>query len=248
MQSDRSAWFKARGFSRCKPTEPPSEGPLRLVLLGPPGVGKGTQAQLLREATSHCHLSTGDLFRAAKCERNPSPALKQALEAMRRGELVPDELVVSMVRERAGCLHCCGGFLLDGFPHTVAQAKALEELLTKQRVSLDGVLSYELPIEMIVDRLGGRRTCEACKSVYHVTAQPPRAGGICDRCGGSLILREDDRPESIRLRMRAFEVSTRPLKDFYVRRGLLLEITATGSPGEILDRTVHALNERRVMV
>jgi adenylate kinase len=247
MQSDRSAWFKARGFSRCMPAEPPADGPCRLVLLGPPGVGKGTQAQLLHEALGACHLSTGDLFRAARCERNPSPALKQAHEAMRRGELVPDELVVSMMRERARCLHCCGGFLLDGYPRTVAQAEALEEMLAEKQVSLDGVLSYVLPVEQIVERLGGRRTCEACKSVYHVAAQPPRTNGVCDRCGGSLLLREDDRPESIRVRMRAYDVSTRPLKDFYERRGLLLEVPAEGTPGEILDRAMLALNGRRVM-
>ena len=248
MQSDRSAWFQARGFSRCKPRESPADGPCRMVLLGPPGVGKGTQAQLLREALGTCHLSTGDLFRAAKCERNPSPALKQALEAMRRGELVPDDLVVTMVRERAGCLHCCGGFLLDGFPRTVAQAEALDDLLTELGVSLDAVLSYVLPVEQIVDRLGGRRTCEQCKSVFHITAQPPRVAGICDRCGGILVLREDDRPDSIRVRMRAYDASTRPLKDFYDRKGLLLEIPATGTPGEILGRAMRALNERKVMV
>jgi len=227
--------------------EPTGDGPSRMVLLGPPGVGKGTQAQLLRKALGTCHLSTGDLFRAAKCERNPSPALKEALEAMRRGELVPDELVVSMVRERAGCLHCCGGFLLDGFPRTVAQAEALDELLTEQGVSLDAVLSYELPVDQIVDRLGGRRTCEECKSVFHLTAQPPRVEGVCDRCGGTLVLREDDRPESIRVRMSAYETSTRPLKDYYERRGLLLEIPATGAPGEILGRAMRALNGRKVM-
>jgi len=219
-----------------------------MVLLGPPGVGKGTQAQLLREALGTCHLSTGDLLRAAKCERNPSPALKQALEAMRLGELVPDELVVTMVRERAGCLHCCGGFLLDGFPRTLAQAEALDDLLTELGVSLDAVLSYVLPVEQIVDRLGGRRTCEKCKSVFHITAQPPRVGGICDRCGGILVLREDDRPDSIRVRMRAYDASTRPLRVFYDRKGLLFEIPATGTPGEILGRAIRALNERKVMV
>ena len=202
-----------------------------MVLLGPPGVGKGTQAQLLREALGTCHLSTGDLFRAAKCERNPSPALKQALEAMRRGELVPDDLVVTMVRERAGCLHCCGGFLLDGFPRTVAQAEALDDLLTELGVSLDAVLSYVLPVEQIVDRLGGRRTCEQCKSVFHITAQPPRVAGICDRCGGILVLREDDRPDSIRVRMRAYDASTRPLKDFYDRKGLLARDPGHGHSG-----------------
>jgi adenylate kinase len=203
---------------------------------------------LLREALGACHLSTGDLFRAARCERNPSPALNLALEAMRRGELVPDDLVVSMVRERAGCMQCCGGFLLDGFPRTVAQAEALDDVLAERGVSLDGVLSYGLTIEQIVERLCGRRTCEDCRSVYHVTTQPPKEAGVCDRCGGILVLRDDDRPEAIRVRMKAYETSTRPLKDYYDRKGLLLEIPAAGTPAEILDRSLRALNGRKVMV
>ncbi|HWT83956.1 MAG TPA: nucleoside monophosphate kinase, partial [Candidatus Methylomirabilis sp.] len=121
MQIDRTAWFRGEGFSQCEPTESPRKGPYRLVLLGPPGVGKGTQAQLLYESLGSCQLSTGDLFRAAQCKYGPSPALKSALAAMWQGELVSDSLVVSMVRERAGCLRCRGGFLLDGFPRTVPQ-------------------------------------------------------------------------------------------------------------------------------
>ena len=144
----------------------------RLVLLGPPGVGKGTQGQLLYEALGSCHLSTGDLFRAAQCQLEPSPALKSALEAVRRGELVSDTLVVSMVRERAGCLRCRGGFLLDGFPRTVAQAIALDTSSADQCVTLDAVLSYELPLDEIVNRLSGRRTCGGCKVVYHIMAAP----------------------------------------------------------------------------
>jgi adenylate kinase len=211
------------------------------VLLGPPGVGKGTQAGLLCRALGTCHLSTGDLFRAAQCGAEPSPALRTALAAMRRGELVPDEVVVSMVRERAGCLRCRGGFLLDGFPRTAAQAGALDRLLTEQGVRLDAVVSYELPLEEVVARLGGRRTCPGCKAVYHVTARPPRAEGACDQCGGRLVQRDDDRPESIRVRMRAYEVSTRPLAAYYARAGELVHVRASGTPEEILRRTLEAL-------
>jgi adenylate kinase len=164
---------------------------------------------------------------------------------MRRGELVPDTLVVSMVRERAGCLRCRGGFLLDGFPRTVARAVALDALLDDQGVTLDAVLCYELPLDEILNRLSGRRTCDGCRAVYHISASPPRAGVACDRCGGRLIRREDDRPESIRMRMRAYEESTRPLLDYYQGRGKLLTIPARGTPAEILECSLNTLGDRR---
>jgi adenylate kinase len=214
---DRTAWLHDRN-TRCEDLPPPRDRPYRLILLGPPGVGKGTQAELLWQALGTCHLSTGDVFRAAQCQTELTPALKAALEAMRRGDLVPDAVVVSLVRERAGCLRCRGGFLLDGFPRTLAQAEALEALLTELGVSLDAVLNYHLPVETIVTRLSGRRTCTGCKAVYHVATRPPRIPGICDNCGGELLQREDDRPESIRVRMRAYEECTRPLADYYERQ------------------------------
>ncbi len=242
---DRAAWFEG-GDVQCDNPPPPRERAYRLVLLGPPGVGKGTQAELLCKTLGTCHLSTGDVFRAAQCKNEHSPALRAALEAMRRGELVSDSLVVSMVSERSGCLSCGGGFLLDGFPRTVAQAEALDELLEQQGVRLDAVLSYELPLAQIVDRLSGRRTCSKCKAVFHVTARPPQREGICDLCGGALIQREDDRPESIRVRMQAYEESTRPLSDYYNQTGRLVPISADGTPETILDRSVAALQERAV--
>jgi adenylate kinase len=245
VQTDRTAWFKGGGFSGCEPTEAPRGSPYRLVLLGPPGAGKGTQAQLLYEALGTCHLSTGDLFRAARCGPDPSPALRSSLDAMRRGELVADDLVVAMVRERAGCLRCRGGLLLDGFPRTAAQAEALDALLIDVGVRLDAVLSYEVSLEEVVDRVGGRRTCSGCQAVYHVTARPPRVGGVCDRCGGRLVRREDDCPESVRVRLRAYEEGTAPLADYYRRDGRLLTIPATGAPAEILDRSLDALRAHR---
>ena len=164
---------------------------------------------------------------------------------MWRGELVSDSLVVSMVRERAGCLRCRGGFLLDGFPRTVAQAIALDTFLADQCVTLDAVLSYELALDEIVNRLSGRRTCDGCRAVYHISARPPRGREVCDRCGGRLVQREDDRPDSIRVRMRAYEVSTRPLMDYYQGRGKLLTIPARGTPGEILERSLNSLGDLR---
>jgi adenylate kinase len=243
---DRAAWLKGGG-ARCQTKPPGVTRPYRLVLLGAPGIGKGTQAELLSERFGACQLSTGDVFRAAKsssaCEC--SPALGAALGFMQQGELVPDETVLSIVRERAKCLRCCGGFLLDGFPRTVAQAEALEELLTAESVALDAVVSYELPIERIVTRLAGRRTCPQCQAVFHVESLPPRIVGICDRCGEMLRQREDDRPESVRVRMQAYERSTVPLIDFYQERGLLISISAEGPPERTLEHTVEALERRQ---
>ena len=156
---------------------------------------------------------------------------------MKRGELVPDETVLGLIGERLRCLHCSGGFLLDGFPRTVAQAKALDELLKNEKVPLTAVFDYELPLDKIVARLAGRRVCTRCKAVFHVATLPPQVEGICDECGGALIQREDDRPESVHVRMQAYEQSTRPLIEYYQQRGLLVSISAEGSPEEIYRRT-----------
>jgi len=243
--NDRAAWLTG-GTAQC--SAPPADlvRPWRLILLGAPGVGKGTQAELLHERLGACHLSTGDVFRAAKAlsPAERTPALNEALEYMRRGELVPDATVLAMVRERKDCLRCRGGFLLDGFPRTVAQAEALTRLLAEEQMTLDGVINYELPLEAIVERLSGRRTCAQCKAVYHVTTRPPRVPGVCDHCGGPLFQREDDRPEAIRVRMETYQKNTAPLTDYYHRLGLLVPVSAEGSPEEIFARTLVALNHR----
>ena len=160
---------------------------------------------------------------------------------MRKGELVPDGTVLALVAERLNCLKCEGGFLLDGFPRTVAQAEALEQLMQGKGLKLDAVLSYDLLLERIVSRLGGRRTCSECKAVFHVDARPPKVPGVCDNCGGSLFQREDDRPESIRVRMAAYEHSTMPLFEFYAARKLLVPVSAEGAPEEIFKRTLSLL-------
>jgi adenylate kinase len=161
---------------------------------------------------------------------------------MRRGDLVPDQTVLDLVSERTGCIRCHGGFLLDGFPRTVAQAESFARIMSQQQIQLDAVLNYDLPIEKVVARLSGRRTCPGCKAVFHVTARPPRVAGICDHCGTKLQQREDDRPEAIRVRMEVYESSTKPLTDYYQQRGLLVTIEAEGTPEEIYQRTLGALD------
>ncbi len=244
-KNDRAAWLQGPGAS-CSVPPQPRKHPRRFILLGAPGVGKGTQAELLSERLGPCQLSTGDVFRAAKSRDTSknSPALKSALEAMAKGELVSDETVVDMVRERTRCLKCKGGFLLDGFPRTVKQAEALTDILEREHIDLDGVLSYELPLDTIVARLSGRRTCQACKAVYHVKSRPPKVEGVCDACAGKLVQREDDRPESVKVRMGAYESSTAPLAEYYRKRKLLVSVSAEGSPEEIYRRTMQTLEAK----
>lgn len=244
QKNDRASWLKGGQATCSAPPEASPEKIWRLVLLGAPGVGKGTQAELLSEQLGACHLSTGDVFRAAKNLTNGerTPALDRALSYMRRGELVPDDIVLDMVAERVRCLRCCGGFLLDGFPRTVAQAEALEKLLRAEKLALTAVLNYELPVEEIIERIGGRRTCAGCKAVFHIKALPPRVAGICDHCGGKLIQREDDQPEAVRVRLAAYESSTRPLIEFYQKRHLLVSIAAEATPAETLRRTLTMLH------
>jgi adenylate kinase len=167
---------------------------------------------------------------------------------MNTGGLVPDDLVVKMVAERLRKPDCQKGFILDGFPRTLAQAESLNQLLDTEGIWLSAVLSYELSASEIVARLGGRRTCEKCKAVYHVTERPPKSEGRCDRCDGKLFQREDDRPESIKVRLETYERSTAPLIELYKKLGLLVQVPATGSPDEIFDRTVGEMESRRILV
>jgi adenylate kinase len=167
--------------------------------------------------------------------------MREALAFMAEGKLVPDTTVWNVVRERSTCLHCGGGFLLDGFPRMLAQAEALHDLLQKEAIALSGVLSYEMPLEEIVARLSGRRTCQQCNAVFHVVHQPPLAEGVCNRCGGSLSQRHDDRAESIKVRMKAYQDSTAPLIEFYDARRLLVRVPASGSPAQILEHSLTLL-------
>ena len=238
---DRTAWLQG-GDAVCLQPPPEVHRTWRLILLGPPGAGKGTQAERLSRVLGACPLSTGDVFRAARGHvLQPGSALAEAQRHMERGQLVPDETVLGIIRERNRCLHCKGGFMLDGFPRTLAQARALDGFLATEKLKLDVVVSYEVPEEALVARLSGRRVCPRCKAVFHVEKHPSRISGICDHCGGELIQRADDHVEPIKVRLAAYLAETKPLADYYRRQGLLVAVSADGEPGEVLARTLDAL-------
>jgi adenylate kinase len=246
FRTDQNRLHKGDEIQSRLPTEPPVR-PYRLVLLGAPGAGKGTQAELLSARFGARHVSTGDIFRSAKTlsDSERTPSMNRALEYMQRGELVPDDIMLGLLVERSGRLRAENGFLLDGFPRTVAQAEELERCLARNDIQLEAALNYELPLAKIIVRLGGRRVCPNCKAVYQIEARPPKVSGICDFCGSRLFQREDDRPESIRVRMDAYKKSTTSLTRFYRRKGLLVNISAEGTPEEIFERTILALQQRR---
>lgn len=213
----------------------------RVVLLGPPGAGKGTQAKLLEEKFAAPQISTGDILRKAVAEQGDLG--KQTSEYIRRGELVPDQLIIDLVAERLKEKDCEKGFVLDGFPRTIAQAQGLEEILKKIGLALTCVLSVQVPHELIVERLSGRRTCKGCGALYHVVFDPPKAAGTCNRCGGELFQRDDDRAETIRNRLRVYDNQTAPLVSYYRERGLLKSIDGVGKVEDIGKRMIQALGD-----
>lgn len=195
---------------------------LNLILMGLPGAGKGTQAEKINEKYNIPHISTGDMFRLAIKEGTDLG--KKAKEYMDQGELVPDEVTIGIVRERLSKDDCRNGFLLDGFPRTIAQADALQELLTDMEQSIDYVLHVDVPEEKLVERLTGRRICPTCGATYHVMYNPPQQEGICDKDGSQLIQRDDDKPKTVKKRLSVNIEQTKPLLDFYQEKGYLLTV------------------------
>lgn len=212
---------------------------MRLVLVGPPGAGKGTQAEFIAERFAIPKISTGDIFRANVSGGTDLGTL--AKKYMDAGDLVPDELTIAMVRDRLGDPDAAAGFLLDGFPRNVAQAYELDGMLNDNGVALGVVLELEVEHDEVVRRLSGRRTCVNCKHVHHVEFDPPRVAGVCDKCGGELQLREDDKPETVRHRLDVYAEQTAPLIEFYSTRGQLVGIDALGPVEQVTERAITAL-------
>jgi len=212
-----------------------------IILLGPPGSGKGTQAQKMVERYHIPQISTGDMLRGAVKEQTPLGV--EAKRYMDQGKLVPDEVVVGIVRERLKESDCKGGFILDGFPRTVPQAEALDSTLGEMKREINHVVSIEVPNEELVKRLTGRRTCRSCGAMYHLMFDPPRQEGVCDKCGGELYQRDDDQEETIRARLQVYEEQTTPLIAYYRGKGLLRAIDGVGAIEEIFRNIVQTIEE-----
>lgn len=212
---------------------------MRLVFLGAPGAGKGTQADLIGSRFHHPKISTGDILREAV--RNQTPLGLQAKACMDRGKLVSDEIVVGIVRDKLAEPGCANGFLLDGFPRTVAQAEALAEMLKTRGQPLNRVINVLVPRQEVVRRLTGRRSCPKCQAVFHVEFAPPQRGGICDRCGGELIQRSDDQEDTVEARLSVYEEQTAPLIAYYREANLLSELNGSGPVEEVHQRLVSLL-------
>jgi adenylate kinase len=204
---------------------------MKLILLGAPGAGKGTQAEILKETLGIPTISTGNILRAAI--KNGTPVGLKAKEYMDAGHLVPDDVIIGVINERLQEADCANGFILDGVPRTIAQAEALE----KAGISFDAVVAIEVPDEKIVQRMSGRRVCETCGRSYHIVSVPSKVDGVCDSCGGRLVQRKDDKPETVLDRLSVYHKETEPLKGFYEARGILK--TVPDQP--TLDETTQAI-------
>ncbi|WP_416972374.1 adenylate kinase [Streptomyces sp. 4F14] len=213
---------------------------MRIVLVGPPGAGKGTQAAFLAKNLSIPHISTGDLFRANISRQTDLGKLAKSY--MDAGNLVPDEVTIGMAKDRMEQPDAEGGFLLDGFPRNVSQAESLDEMLRTESMKLDAVLDLEVPEEEVVKRIAGRRICrEDSSHVFHVTYSPPKRDGVCDVCGGELYQRDDDSEDTVRKRLEVYHTQTEPIIDYYKTQGLVVTISALGKVDEVTARAMEAL-------
>jgi len=215
---------------------------MRIVLLGPPGGGKGTQAQKLIDKYKISQVSTGDLFRAAV--KNQTALGKKAKEYMDKGQLVPDEVVIGMVKERLTRPDTQKGFILDGFPRTLPQAEALDKMLPELKMKLDAVVEIEVADQVVVERLCGRRTCTKCGAMYHVKFNPPKSDLKCDKCGGDLYQRDDDNEKTIQARLSVYHNQTAPLVGYYQKKGIFKKVAGTGDINEIFNGIVRALGAK----
>lgn len=208
---------------------------MKLILLGAPGAGKGTQAERLCQELNIPTISTGNILRAAIKQGTPTGMKAEAF--MKEGKLVPDDVIIGIITERVAEEDCRNGYILDGVPRTIAQAEAMETA----GIVFDDVVSIEISDETIMDRMSGRRVCEHCGATYHLVAVPPKASGVCDKCGGKLIQRHDDEPETVKARLAVYHKETEPLKDFYAKRGLLRSVENQPSLEETSQAILHAL-------
>ncbi|MFF8866550.1 adenylate kinase [Streptomyces sp. NPDC015139] len=217
---------------------------MRIVLVGPPGAGKGTQAVRLAEKLAVPHISTGDLFRANISRQTELGKLAKSY--MDAGNLVPDEVTIAMAKDRMEQPDAENGFLLDGFPRNVSQAEALDQLLESEGITLDAVLDLEVPEDEVVKRIAGRRICRNDSShVFHVTYSPPKQKGVCDVCGGELYQRDDDSEETVRKRLEVYHTQTEPIIDYYKAQGLVVTISSLGPVDEITQRALEALKREK---
>ena len=208
---------------------------MKLILLGAPGAGKGTQADILCKELDIPTISTGNILRTAI--KNGTPTGMKAKAYMDEGKLVPDDVIIGIITERVAEEDCKNGYILDGVPRTIAQAEALE----KAGIVFDDVVSIEISDEVIMERMSGRRVCEHCGASYHLVAVPPKREGICDKCGGKLVQRKDDAPETVKARLEVYHKETEPLKDFYAKRGLLKSVENQATVAETSQVILRAL-------
>ena len=214
---------------------------MKIIMLGAPGAGKGTQAKMIAAKYNNPHISTGDIFRANI--KNGTELGAKAKEYMDKGLLVPDELVVDLVIDRFKEPDCENGYVLDGFPRTIPQAEALDKALTAIGESVDYAINVEVPDENIVRRMGGRRACVGCGATYHIVYSPTKVEGKCDTCGGDLIIRDDDKPETVQNRLAVYHEQTQPLIDYYTNKGIIAEVDGTQDMNDVFAAIVKILGE-----
>ena len=214
---------------------------MKIIMLGAPGAGKGTQAKMIAEKCGIPHISTGDIFRANI--KNGTELGAKAKEYMDKGLLVPDELVCDLVVDRIQQADCEKGYILDGFPRTIPQAEALENALNAIEQKLDYAIDIDVPDENIINRMSGRRACVGCGATYHVLFNPTKVEGKCDACGSETVLRDDDKPETVKKRLDVYHTQTQPLIDFYTERKVLVEVDGTQSMDKVFDDIMKILGE-----